>query len=347
MTTRSDGYPDVSKEPQGSPLPEGNAPGGEQILPPEVPGAFSASSEPWPPDIGDPGSWRHTRAALLSEPLFRPACVLDAGVLGGLAVRAASIRGQGHRFGGTTDIGKTRQDDYGIGSARGNAWLIVLVADGVSNSQHPHRAASLAVRVGTRAIGEHLDSGESPETINWALVTDRISSAIVRDALRSSGTTLPDDSRVEAAQLQNLAQVMATTAIAAVVGTRPDETGTVPYHVATLAGDSSAALLSAGAWTPLVGAKAAVEGVVNSSVTPLPGASFSGPPLSGKIHPGSALFLMTDGLGDPFGDGSGEVGRFLASKWATPRDVYLFAGELDFFRRTFDDDRTCVGVWLP
>ena len=59
------------------------------------------------------------------------------------------------------------------------------------------------------------------------------------------------------------------------------------------------------------------------------------------------IFLMTDGVGDPLGRGDGPVGRFLATEWAEPPDMLSFAGQVAFARRSYDDDRTVVGVRAP
>ena len=59
----------------------------------------------------------------------------------------------------------------------------------------------------------------------------------------------------------------------------------------------------------------------------------------------TALFLMTDGVADPLGAGSGEVGRVLGQWWAQPPNEFEFGAQAAFARRSFDDDRTVVGVW--
>ena len=45
------------------------------------------------------------------------------------------------------------------------------------------------------------------------------------------------------------------------------------------------------------------------------------------------------------GRGDGPVGSFLAQMWKTPPDMLSFGGQVGFARRSFDDDRTVVGVW--
>jgi hypothetical protein len=69
------------------------------------------------------------------------------------------------------------------------------------------------------------------------------------------------------------------------------------------------------------------------------------PPVSARLCPGEALVLMSDGVGDPLGGGTGEVGASLASAWRLPPDPLNFAAQVGFARRTFDDDRTVVAIW--
>ncbi|WP_068425013.1 hypothetical protein [Piscicoccus intestinalis] len=61
---------------------------------------------------------------------------------------------------------------------------------------------------------------------------------------------------------------------------------------------------------------------------------------------GAALVLMTDGVGDPLGSGAGEVGTTLAQLWSRPPHPVEFAAQVAFGRKTFDDDRAALVVWL-
>jgi hypothetical protein len=64
-----------------------------------------------------------------------------------------------------------------------------------------------------------------------------------------------------------------------------------------------------------------------------------------EIPGGSFFALVTDGIGDPLGSGTGITGRALADWWKFPPDIYQFGAQVDFSRNTFDDDRTAVVVW--
>jgi hypothetical protein len=68
-------------------------------------------------------------------------------------------------------------------------------------------------------------------------------------------------------------------------------------------------------------------------------------PVATTLRPTDALVLMTDGIGDPLGDGSGPVGRFLAKMWSRPPAPLAFAAHVDFTRRSHDDDRTALAIW--
>jgi hypothetical protein len=68
-------------------------------------------------------------------------------------------------------------------------------------------------------------------------------------------------------------------------------------------------------------------------------------PFAGFLGPGAALVVVTDGIGDPMGTGTGEVGQFLAVHWSRPPDLLAFAAHAAFYRRGFTDDRTAVAVW--
>lgn len=114
--------------------------------------------------------------------------------------------------------------------------------------------------------------------------------------------------------------------------------------VVNLAGDSSIWKLGSEGWYPLLTEKKLDTAIASNSVNPLP--LSSKPHVSSvELYEGESIFLMTDGVGDPFHDGSGELGNVLKECWATPPNPYQFASDIDFNRRSYDDDRTVVGIW--
>ena len=67
-------------------------------------------------------------------------------------------------------------------------------------------------------------------------------------------------------------------------------------------------------------------------------------PMRVVVGPEDALVLVSDGIGDPLGDGTGEVGAFLASVWSRPPAALDFAAQVGFARKSYDDDRTAVAL---
>lgn len=117
-------------------------------------------------------------------------------------------------------------------------------------------------------------------------------------------------------------------------------------QVINLAGDSSIWKLNATEWQPLFAEKRLDTAIASNRVHPLP--AISTPHIATvELTEGEALFLMTDGVGDPLQDGKGELGRTLKERWLLPPDPYQFAADVDFSRRSYDDDRTVLGVWWP
>jgi hypothetical protein len=68
-------------------------------------------------------------------------------------------------------------------------------------------------------------------------------------------------------------------------------------------------------------------------------------PMHTTVHPGEALVLVSDGIGDALGAGTGEVGEFLAKVWRRPPSPLAFAAQAEFARKSFDDDRTALAFW--
>lgn len=259
-------------------------------------------------------------------------------------LRAASIRGLSHRY-----YGKTRQDAYAFRTTADGRWLVVAVADGVSAGAYSHVAAEVVTRDGCRLLADSLVDG-GPGEVDWAGLLRDLADRIVtcgRDMLVSAGvvdTAEPTD--------RTVAEHMSATALFAVVGLAPADAGGDPgrpvYCLAV--GDSSAWVLGPdhAPWRPVSHQKADEDGVASSATFALPLAPDVPPAVKAEtLAPGAAVVLVTDGIGDPLGDGTGEVGRFLAAVWAGPPGPLEFAAQVDFARRSYDDDRTAVVVWVP
>ncbi|MBM7769885.1 serine/threonine protein phosphatase PrpC [Actinokineospora baliensis] len=235
---------------------------------------------------------------------------------------------------------KVRQDAYGVRVTGDGRYLIVAVADGLSSGALSHVAAEAAVNRGIRRLGAVL-AGAQRAFVDWTAFFRVLSSDVEQDCRAD----LLDRGVVDAGArpLADVAATMATTASFAVLDLVPAEDG--HRMVTGTIGDTSVWVLGAdGGWLPTQPVKN--DGAeLHSSATralPLP----AEPVLSsGSVRPGEALVVMTDGVGDPLGHGTGEVGTTLARLWRTPPHELDFAAQVGFARKTYDDDRTVVALW--
>ncbi|QKV75298.1 protein phosphatase 2C domain-containing protein [Amycolatopsis sp. Hca4] len=299
---------------------------------PEEQGVSAAHEGDVPENVGDPGRAATAVIPLPDERFPHHPEIIASGVRIGesLDLRAASIRGLSHRY-----YGKVRQDHYAFRSTADSQWLVASVADGVSAAPWSHVAAELVTQRGCDELCAALTK-TPPEKIDWHSVIGVLSDA-VRDAVTRSG-----------AEPEDASATMATTGLFAIIETRPDDTGRRMVHLASV-GDSSAWLLRTEpsfTWSPLQAVKNDGAVVASSATDAIP--------VTGRhslltreftLAPEEVLVLMTDGVGDPLGSGQGDVGRFLAERWAAPPHPLHFAAQVDFSRRTFDDDRTALAIW--
>ncbi|MGY2126964.1 protein phosphatase 2C domain-containing protein [Blastococcus sp. SYSU DS0617] len=250
-------------------------------------------------------------------------------------VRACATRGASHRHAGTP-----RQDAFCV--AQDDKWLAVCVADGVSEGRHSQVAAETAARAACKLA---LDGAGDLESLDWTALANRVSRRILDEARyrRLVDLSTTDD---PAEQIRVVRRAMSTTAVVALVARRPGPDGGFPYVVAVLAGDSGAYILRNGRFAVVAGGKdPGASGVADGAVHPLPGPSSPGVVRS-ALDPDEVLLLTSDGVGDPIGDGTGEVGTELARRWQEPPTAVQLFADVNFLRRSYDDDRTVVGVWV-
>lgn len=348
MTSGSDDLPSISEFEEGAAIANplvGDAPstGRDARMEREGVEHHDGRKPLEPPTIGDAGSQREISSTVISGSGGRADTVIDFGRAGDLEVRAASLRGRAHRYSDRGLVSKPRQDDYCLQLSEDGCWLVIFVTDGVGSGSDSHTAAAIASRRGCRLVVDVLNEGTHPADVRWdADIAPKIAGYIVHEARRRMHTTEP----TEAPPLDtaDVAAMMATTAVTGIIRTEADIDATVPYYAAMLAGDSSIWTMSNRGWQSLTPIKNAEAEIASNVVRGLPyvGESMA---FAGVLAAEEALFLMTDGLGDPLGSGQGEVGIYLGEQWRRPPGPYEFASTLDFFRKTFDDDRTAVGIW--
>jgi len=296
-----------------------------------------AGSRLEPYSVGDPGRAALEVTPALPESPHDPADTqLDGGVHGPFVIRAASMRGTSHRY-----SGMPRQDEYALCTC-GQDWLIAAVADGVSAGELSHVAAALAARGAAGFIRDRLADSPSLESLPWMDMLGEVAGRIVLHGQRR----LSSEESAVTLTAADVARSMATTLVVLVVEMTPQVDGQRRGSVLSL-GDTSVFQLGAdGAWEPVTSVKNAGAAVSTSATAALPYLpSYAVEPIPVVIGSGEGLFVMTDGVGDPLGTGTGVVGDFLASAWREPPDLLSFGAQVGFARRSYDDDRTVVGIW--
>ena len=260
---------------------------------------------------------------------------LDFFSAGPLEVRACSTRGLSHRFASTP-----RQDAFAL--AADGDWLVFALADGVSEGDYSQVAAETASRAACKLV---LDGAAEIATLDWTLLAGRVSKRLIEEARIRRLVDMTDDADINV-QLKMVRSVMSTTLVVGAIAVNPSSDGTHESYVVILAGDSGAYRIEGEQLMPVLGGKVDDgSGVSGGSVHPLPGAS-SPEVVHRQLVTGELLLLTSDGLGDPIGDGSNDVGHELARRWRTPPTIANFFADVNMRRRTYDDDRTAVGVWV-
>ena len=292
--------------------------------------------------LGDPGRQLGVVSRLPKWRPFRHDVTVDGFSIGNLTVRAASLRGSSHQYRGTP-----RQDAYAARSTANDEWLILAVADGVSDGRWSELSAESACQFGSEIVAARLVESGSIGAIEWPDIARMVNVHLAHQArgfladpiLRENGRT--GSTPIEGTAM-DVSAVMSTTLVMAAISTSNEPGEGIHFAVSSVAGDSSAwQLTNEGRWEHLVGNKSPTNAVES-----LPRETIVAPTdHRGQLQSGDALVLMTDGLSEPLGNGTGEVGQFLHDQWISPPDILLFPQQLGFVRSGCSDDRTAVSVW--
>lgn len=312
-----------------------------------MPGSEKPDVEPAPP-VDQPRfqGWPSNRAIVVGDPTptfeskavstafrttpYRPDTIIDGWSSGPFTVRAASMRGHLHRYNGAP-----RQDDFAITLKPDQNRLIVAVADGVSAAVHSHIGASAVVRYATQWLADM--APDRIEDTDWRPLLQSAAWTLIEQA----GSVLGSDD-VDARQAET---ALATTLSCSVC--EPLAGGGLSVHLVGV-GDSGAWILGGdGTFTQVLGGKPASEaGVTSSAVSGLPRVPNTVEAIEATVKPDEVLLVGTDGIGDPLGDGTGDVAALFRAVLAhRVPSLIEFAHALDFSRETFDDDRTLVALW--
>ncbi|SCF46709.1 Protein phosphatase 2C [Micromonospora matsumotoense] len=271
-----------------------------------------------PPLIGATGPQLSARAPQ-TQP-YRSDTVIDGWAAGGFEVRAASVRGPGHRASGVP-----RQDDFALATVGGS--VIAVVADGVSNAPLSHLGATMVCRT----VVDYLLRADG--TVDWHDLLRCAGWALVEYAGRQLGDSDP----------QQAETLLASTVVVALV--RPDGPGRAVAQLVRV-GDSTAWRLRDGTWEPLFAALTDPQDeLLPDGVAALPRVPAEVEPVEVAIVEGNVLVLATDGFAEPLGHGTGDLGRLFGDGLATPPAMTRLAWMLDFAGGSWDDDRTVLAVW--
>jgi hypothetical protein len=277
------------------------------------------SSQQQPAIFGRPGALVRQPWRIPHEDTYSPDTSLDATDVGGLVIRAVSLRGAAHRY-----LGEPRQDSFALARHSDDEWLLAAVCDGVGSASRSHRGAMLAATTAVGAAARHLEqsSGDAAEAL---LAATRESAAAIEQ---------------EAERLEESPRNYATTLTLAFVRTEPVEAG-FPYVVVAVGDSPSMQLGHAGPVQELRPSGAADLHATATASLPTDLSTISA--IEGVLSPGAALILATDGFSVPVLNT--EVGTQIADQWRQPPGVPDFLVQAQFAARSFDDDRTVVAVW--
>jgi serine/threonine protein phosphatase PrpC len=285
------------------------------LLPGQVWG-FSAANEP--PLLGRPPRVAAYPWCVPASGGYVPDTTLDAAQVRSLSMRAASVRGPEHRFSATV-----RQDAFAVGRTPDDQWVVAAVCDGVGSAPRSHLGAATAAREAVSRLVTGLSDANMPVEASLQAAVAAASAEVRNVAREESGADV------------------ATTLLLLAVATQPGPDG--HEYVASSVGDSQLLVL--------VPAQS-LRGLPDddpSDVHGRPTACLPLPPGSdpivvrGSLAPGSALLLCTDGFAVPALQPP--VAVKLANLWREVPGLAEMLLEVQFLARSYDDDRTVVGVW--
>lgn len=295
---------------------------------------FEVVAFPEPAVIGVAGRLTSAPRGGIPRERFKVAdTVLDGADLPGLVIRGASLRGDMHRYEGTT-----RQDAMGVYhvSDGGTEAYLACVADGVGSAPFS--------QFGSAQVCELAKAELEADGRLTALLSPQ-SASDLRDHCERIVTALAAQLAVKADNAGLARGAVSTTLAAAVVEANPARPADRRY-AAFAVGDSPAFLIRGGQFNPLFRDQHQGE-ITGTETSALPTAIRHGQALtaSGSLLPGEVLLICTDGLSNPMrGD---ETKKHLLTSWTErePPSVLEFGGQLSFRAKSHDDDRTAVCFW--
>ncbi|MEU6773424.1 protein phosphatase 2C domain-containing protein [Streptomyces sp. NPDC046759] len=288
----------------------------------------SGSKPPlYPPEpAGTPAVRSDPSAALI------PDMVVDGAAHGPLTVRAASVRGDSHRY-----QSEPRQDSLAVTriGAPGDELLLLAVADGVGSAARSHVGSQQACQLAATsldAMAEQLAAAlRASDHAGFAELADR--------AVHRMATVLAHDAQQRGVD----PAAYATTLRVLLVPLDP----AVRIRGFLAVGDGGTALLREGRWyTEITEPDQPQHGMIDTRTAALPYSHTAQTVLVGPARPGDVWVLCTDGLSTPL---SGDAGMrdFLGRAWGGPQAPAPadFLWQVQYRVKSYDDDRTAVVLW--
>jgi Protein phosphatase 2C len=258
---------------------------------------------------------------------FRPDTIVDAWSTEEFNVRAACVRGDSHRY-----HGDPRQDELALAHHAKTGSVVVAVADGVGSVAEAEVGATTACRYAIRHV---LRALHEERTVDWSSLIHEAAWGLVHLA-RQGGD---EDTTLDQAE----SMYATTLTVALVRPISPSITNVSGVGV----GDTALWILCEDKLARLLGGKAPTEedALFSSAVAALPRAPDRVEITDRNVDSKAVILVISDGIGDALGDGSGSVGDLLRSQLRLPPSLLHFARVTDFSRDASVDDRSLVAVW--
>ncbi len=256
-----------------------------------------------------------------------PDTVVDGGRFGPVTVRAASVRGDAHRY-----AAECRQDASLV--VRTGDLLLVAVADGVGSQPHSHRGSNGIVRLLAKQVAPKAETLLSVLRAGGAADFAGLMSRLVAAAA--------DELAGEAERSGHPPKSWSTTLRALLVPADPE----IRARGFVSVGDGGLLRLRAGGWDNLDTDEDGDDPLISTRTDCLPEAyELARTRLITDTRPGDLLVLCTDGLALPLVK-EPELRAFLGGRWG--REVpglaeFLWQAQVRV--RSYDDDRSVVCLW--
>jgi serine/threonine protein phosphatase PrpC len=305
-------------------------------------------------------------AAVADGRVLIPDSAVDGFSVGALTVRGASVKGDGHRYGGLP-----RQDAMALcalgsgGAANGHDLVAAFVADGVGSASHSHLGAAAACAAAVELCATHRD--------DLVKAMGRADRHLLLYQFVHIVDATAERLRALAAQHGLPPEAVATTLRALFV---PIEQGN-RFRAALWVGDGGTFRLRGRGWEPAgagggnggrarhgggpadsvgdSGDRAASSrspasdpagAVVHSTATAaLPDGASALQAAFWRADPGETAVVCTDGLSEPLKDRG--FAALLEQDWAAAQapGTVRFLWQAQNRLRSYDDDRTVVCIW--